>query len=217
MSVQIPDSAFPLAWPNTWPRWKGPRPYARFQSSSRVAGWQPGTTRISKKAKSMNDATGLLIGELSRLCASRSVVSTNVALRLDGLPYANQKPPQDPGAAVYFVLKGKPIVLACDKWDRVEDNVYAIARHIESIRAQDRWGVGRIEQAFAGYMALPAPMDLKPWWEVLGVGEDSPFEVVQEVYRRLAIKNHPDAGGDHANMVEINTAWDNAKLSRGWK
>lgn len=216
MSVQIPDSAFPISWPASWPRWKGPRPYARFQSSSRVAGWQPGTTRISKKAKSMNDATELLIGELSRLGASRSVVSTNVAVRLDGLPYANQKPPSDPGAAIYFVLKSKPIVLACDKWDRVEDNVYAIARHIESIRAQERWGVGRIEQAFAGYMALPAPLDLKPWWEVFGVREIDDRELVEKRYRHLAKINHPDAGGDHANMVEINTAWENAKLSRGW-
>lgn len=165
----------------------------------------------------MSEATTLLFGELSRMGATRCVVSTNVAIKLDGTPYSNRTAPTDPGAAIYFVLKGKPIVLACDKWDRVEDNVYAVARHIESIRAQDRWGVGRIEQAFAGYMALPAPMNLKPWWEVLGVKEDDSQEIVQNAYRHFAKKYHPDNGGSNEIMSEINGAWDNAKLSRGWK
>lgn len=211
MSVVIPEQSYPLAWPHSWPRAKS-RTYAPFFSKTRSdAGYS------QKKAKSMSAACDLINGELYRLGASKMLISTNVAVRLDGLPYANQKPPIDPGAAVYFVLKGKPVVLACDKWNRVEDNVYAIGRHIEALRAQERWGVGRIEQAFAGYMALPAPMDLKPWWEVLGVKENDPIEIVQRAYRYLAGKNHPDHGGDHAGMTEVNTAWDNAKLARGWK
>jgi hypothetical protein len=164
----------------------------------------------------MYEATSFLTAELTRLGASKCVISTNVKLKLDGTPYSNQAQPSDPGAAIYFILKGKPIVLACDRWNRVEDNVYAVAKHIESIRAQDRWGVGRIEQAFAGYMALPAPMTLKPWWQVLGVPENAPREAIESAWRHLAKKNHPDLGGTHEGMSEINTAWENAKLIRGW-
>jgi hypothetical protein len=58
---------------------------------------------------------------------------------------------------VYFKLHGKDRVLACDKWDRVADNIAAIAAHIDAIRRQDRYGVGTIDQAFAGYSALPPP------------------------------------------------------------
>jgi hypothetical protein len=60
----------------------------------------------------------------------------------------------DPGIAVYFTLGKKRVVLACDKWAAPQENIYAIAKHVEALRGQDRWGVGSIEQAFAGYMAL---------------------------------------------------------------
>ena len=62
--------------------------------------------------------------------------------------------PDDPGVAVYFQLHDKERVLACDKWDTVADNIAAIAAHIDGIRRQDRYGVGTIDQAFAGYSAL---------------------------------------------------------------
>ena len=81
--------------------------------------------------------------------------------------------PDDPGVAVYFQLHDKERVLACDKWDTVADNIAAIAAHIDGIRRQDRYGVGTIDQAFAGYSALPPPggtsRPTRPWHEVLGV------------------------------------------------
>lgn len=210
MSVTIPEQSYPLLWPTSWPRAKI-RTYAPFFSKSRSEGGYS-----QKKKKSMSSARDLINGELYRLGASKMLISTNVAARLDGLPYANQKPPLDPGDAVYFLLKGKPIVLACDKWNRVEDNVYAIGRHIEALRAQERWGVGRIEQAFSGYMALPAPMNLRPWWDVLDVTEDCTYEQARDSYIRMAKVFHPDVGGDGETMGEINTAWENARLSRSW-
>jgi hypothetical protein len=216
MSVTIPDQAYPLTWPITWPRFKGRRESARF-SSTTTNRRSDGSAYNSKREKSMADACDLLYGELDRLGAKQTVVSTNVQVRLDGRPYANQPKVSDPGAAVYFVLKGKPIVLACDKWARVEDNVYAVAKHIESIRAQERWGVGRIEQAFAGYMALPAPMTLRPWWETLDVSENCTYEQARDSYTRMAKDFHPDVGGDGEIMADVNVAWENAKLARGWK
>ena len=73
------------------------------------------------------------------------MISTNLKLRLDGLPRSDQATPADPGVAVYFELDGKTIVLACDKWNRVADNIYAIAKHVDALRGQDRWGVGTVE------------------------------------------------------------------------
>jgi hypothetical protein len=101
--------------------------------------------------------------EIDLLGGADAILSTNVELRLDGRPRSDRAEPPDAGVAFYFRLNGKPIVLACDKWDRVADNITAIAKHIEAMRGMDRWGVGNKAQAFAGYEALPAP---EQWWQV---------------------------------------------------
>jgi hypothetical protein len=38
----------------------------------------------------------------------------------------------------------------------VADNIAAIAAHIDAIRRQDRYGVGTLDQAFAGYVCRRA-------------------------------------------------------------
>lgn len=146
----------------------------------------------------MDEAVSALGAELTRLRATKQVLSTNVQRRLDGVPYSNRAHPTDPGVAVYFELKGKPVSLACDKWNRVEDNVWAIAKHVEALRGQQRWGVGSIEQAFSGYTALPAPGETSgiSWWKVLGVAINAEPDQVKAAFRHLAKKHHPDVKGD---------------------
>lgn len=135
------------------------------------------------------------------------VISTNIPLRRDGLPYSNQKEPQDTGAAVYFKVDGKPTVLACDKWNTVGDNIWAIAKHIDALRGQQRWGVGSIEQAFAGYAALPEKSGPN-CWETLGIPIDSPEQIIMDAYRRKAREAHPDNGGSHEAFISITQAKD---------
>ncbi len=180
---------YPLTWPEGWPRTTP----ARREQSRFFGGSETGRRRHS-----MEEATAFLQAELSRLGAKKEVLSTNVELRLDGKPYSAKRVIFDPGAAVYFELKGKPISLACDKWLRVEDNVWAIAKHIEALRGQDRWGVGSMEQAFRGYQALPAigESSASDWWKTLGVPINSTPDLVKEAYRALVKKHHPDRGGD---------------------
>lgn len=146
------------------------------------------------------------------------VISTNVELRRDGIPYSNAKRPVDPGAAVYFKIKEKPRVLACDRWATVEENLWAVAKHIEAIRAQDRYGVGSAEQAFAGYTALPAPGESSSatWYNVLGVTADANYEEALVAYRDKAMACHPDRpGGSHDAMTRLNESWDQARKHFG--
>lgn len=90
--------------------------------------------------------------------AKNAVVSTNVALRRDGLPLASAKRVDDPGVAVYFLYKGKQTCFACDRWDKVEDNIYAVAKTIDAMRGIARWGTGdMLDAAFNGFTALPPP------------------------------------------------------------
>jgi hypothetical protein len=187
--------AYPLCWPAAWARTK---PHLR--SYPKIAD------------RSVAHASDFVLDELRLLYARGPIISTNIVLRLDGLPRSGQKAPEDPGVAVYFVLKGQPKVLACDRWVRVEDNLWAIGKHIEAIRGQDRWGVGTIDQAFMGYAALPAPANA--WWEILGVERAADPEMILSKYRKLVKTAYPDAGGSNEQFLRIQAAWEEMRKEK---
>lgn len=216
--LEQPVDRFPLAWPAGWPRTPLPdrrrAPFAYVvttQQTVGLPGQQTTYDRRDKKALTMARAVEQLMRECGRLGAEGPVLSTNVELRLDGQPRADRRLPDDTGVALYFRHKNKPIVMACDKWDRVPDNIAAIARHIETIRAQDRYGVGRLEQALAGYQRLLTGR--RAWWEVLGFSAPpANWEPIQARYDRLKVERHPDkAGGDTAKFQELQEAFETAK------
>jgi hypothetical protein len=192
--------AFPLAWPPGRPR-RQPRQRRRGQFTT--AG-----SRVS-----VAGALKRLAGELDRLGAHLPVISSNVVLRLDGLPRSGQAEPEDPGVCIYFQLAGKPHAMPCDTYDRVADNIAAVAEHIKATRAIDRYGVATVAEMFSGFVALPAPGAAKPWREVFGfeVGQRVTMDDVNAVYRVLAMGRHPDAGGSDAQMAELNAARDQAR------
>ena len=189
------ETSYPLCWPDKWPR-------AKWRTSSRFG--------RGGKGAPLSDARAFLQGELDRLGGRNPILSSNLKLRLDGLPAAGQIEPGDTGVALYFALKEKPVVLACDKWRRVADNIWAIAKHIEALRGQERWGVGSIEQAFRGYMALPERSEASSWWKVLGVALNATPEQIKEAYRRKSLECHPDRGGTDQAMAEMNLAYAEA-------
>lgn len=185
---------YPLSWPVGWPRVLG---YSRKGGPFRV---------------SLSGALDRLEAELRRLGASHLVISTNLRPRLDGRPYADQAlRVTDPGVAIYFRLKEQPRVLACDRYLKIEQNIAAIAAHVEALRGIERWGVGSLEQAFAGYAALPAPG--ADWRTVFGYEHDH-FPALASVkarYRERAREIHPDRGGDHDQLVRLNQAMEAAE------
>ncbi len=47
--------------------------------------------------------------------------------------------------------------MACDKWDRIEHNIWASYLSIEAIRGLDRWGGSEfLDGLFSGFKALPS-------------------------------------------------------------
>jgi hypothetical protein len=208
-------TAYPLSWPTGWRRVADhARVPAKFSKKEKHSEHSWTTTR----SLTLSEALRRLLDELSRLGATDHIISTNIVLRLDGLPRSGQAQPKDPGVAVYFKLQGKDRVLACDKWTKVEGNIAAIAAHIDAIRRQDRYGVGTLDQAFAGYAALPPPSESqrRPWRVVLGVSpETKDLLAVTAAYRNRARENHPDNGGTNDAMAEINHAYDEAKKEIG--
>lgn len=201
--------AFPLQWPAMRPRTKTPI-RASFNKKQVAAG----KSYAEAKQLSVADALGRLQGELDRLKARDYVLSTNVMLRLDGLPRSNQGEPDDRGVALYFTLDGKPHCLPCDRYDRVADNIAAIAKHIEATRAIERYGVANMSEMFAGFTALPPPTSSsRPWRQVFGFKSDAYAvkDVIDMQFKILARQFHPDKqGGSHALMAELTAARDEA-------
>lgn len=189
------EQRYPLYWPSYVPRCKY-RKRAAFRGNG------------GRGQKSMDEATGALERELERINASGIVLSTSLELRLDGGLRSSRGVYVDPGAAVYFTRNKQRICMPCDRWDRVEDNVYAIAMHVEAMRGMERWGVGTVEQAFAGYKALN---EGEKWWDVLECDRDASRPDVLAQYHRLARTAHPDTGGSHDAMVRLNAAFEEAQ------
>jgi hypothetical protein len=183
------------AYPLHWPEGRRRTEYHRRQRSRFNTGFGIAVREV--------------IAELKRLGARNAVVSTNVPLRRDGLPLASAKSVSDPGVAVYFRYKDKPMTFACDRWDKPEDNLWAIAKTIDAMRGISRWGSGdMLDTAFSGFVSLPPP---KSPWTILGVDKRSATrDVINARWRDLAKQHHADAGGSTGMMAEINVARDNA-------
>ena len=96
MNVEA-EKAFPLCWPATWPRTashkrRGAPFFVRMVADAGSA-WR------RKGKRSMADSCDQIIREVRSLGGAQLIISTNIELRNDGLPYSNRRSPDDQGAA----------------------------------------------------------------------------------------------------------------------
>jgi hypothetical protein len=205
-------TSHPLCWPAGWKRTPAvSRKRANFRSANR----DPATSSYRYISQlTVAGALKRVLGELGRMGVGdwNVIVSTNIQTRRDGLPYSNQSEPKDQGAAVYWKdKKGNQKCMAIDRYDRVADNLAAIAATIEAMRAIERHGGAEIlDRAFTGFTALPEP---EQWWQVLGfAAAPQALEWAEARYRELAKKHHPDmAGGDAGRFARLANAIDHAR------
>lgn len=203
---------YPLAWPSGWRRTPASaRRDASFRELVEGPRGTDGSITKRERAVGMPTAVARLESQLEKLGADGPTLSTNIKLNLRGVPYADQKP-VDPGAAVYFRFKGRATVLACDSYRTVAANIAALAAHIDALRRIERYGVGTIEQALAGYKALPADTAAN-WRAVFGFSADARPSLVEldTAFKRMAREKHPDSGGSEGDMLHLNRARDYAR------
>lgn len=209
-------NAYPLAWPMGWKR-AAERENSRFRKATRREGHGDTARWIPQRDLTVSEGIKRVMLELDRMGLGRDdvVVSTNLKLRLDGLPRSDQREPDDPGVAVYWEDgKGGHKVMAIDRYTSVADNLAAVAATLDAMRAIERHGGAMVlERAFTGFTALPAPTAKRHWREVLGFPDAAHVprkELLRERFRSRASSAHPDKGGGDAEMSELNVAYSEA-------
>lgn len=190
--------AYPLYWPESWPR----------TESNKIK-------RAQFKDRSVFTARRELENEVRKFGGLKLIISSNLKLNLDGTLRSGQKQPADKGVAVFFERKNEPMALACDVYSTVEDNLWALVRTLEALRQIERDGSpALINRAFKGFAALPDP-DARQWWEVLGVEKTADNGEIKKAYFRLANIHHPDKGGDALMFDQVQKAYDLATGKKG--
>lgn len=194
---------YPLCWPAGWKRTVN-RERARFKRQTHA--YKDGQKLwTGSRGLSVSEANERVVKELRAMWVPDYVVSTNLVLTSLGTPRSGQKQPQDPGVAVYWEVKGKAQCIAVDQYDSVEDNLAAIAASLSALRAIERHGGAQImERAFLGFAALPAPR--VDWREVLEMTGRPTRDEITARFRQKAAQLHPDKGGEHGQMAELNAA-----------
>lgn len=187
---------YPLDWPVDVPRITNREP-GRFKNPTLAEGIKQVMNELRR--------AGVREGDV--------VISSNIRLRLDGLPYSGERPTNgDPGVAVYWRKKGELHVMAIDRYKSAEANLRAIALSIEALRALERYGTRQIrDRAFGGFLALPAQAGRSSWRAALGLTVTTvTADDVEAAYRRAVRTAHPDAGGSTEAMSELTRARQDA-------
>lgn len=195
-------TSYPLCWPDGWCR-------LGCEESSRFGKFN--------KPVSIAKATEFVLAELKRkgIPDYNVIISADLRLRNDGLPYSTQREPEDKGCSVWWREGDTRKVIAIDKYNRVADNLYSIGKTIEALRGIARWGSGEVlERTFSGFDALPPAGSVmtgeEPWYVVLDIDpehRDMP-ELIEQVYKSLRSDAHPDNGGSNEQFNRVQKAWE---------
>lgn len=201
--------AFPLNWPHGWPR----TPPSMKQGSDKFFtlrdAYSPNGNIKERRRVTFAEARDKLYTELEKLRVDKVIISSNHPPNLRGQMVESRTAVADEAVAVYFRYKKRDMVMACDRYETAAGNMRSLGLAIDAMRQLERHGGGTMmERAFEGFVALPAPE--RHWTAVLGVELDTPLAQVEDAYKRLARKYHPDNGGSPEKMTELNVARDRA-------
>ena len=189
---------YPLQWPESWQRTlNNRRQYARFD------------TTFAKARDSV-------LNEIRLLGGRYAIISSNVPLKQDGLPYASYREPDDCGVAVYFELYGEEQCIPCDKWRKVVDNIQAVNKTIGALRGLERWGAKEmVTAAFQGFKALPPPDGTETmgeiklsWYKILDCSEFADKDEIKRAYKKKLMIVHPDQGGTQREFQIVQQAYN---------
>jgi hypothetical protein len=187
---------FPLMWPEKFPRRE---PHRRDKGTFK--------TTLPNAIANVQNSLKLFASDSGKKLEDLSITS-NYTLGVHN--------PDDPGVAVWFVWDGMQVSIAVDRYTRIEANLQAIHHIIEARRVELRHGtLALVRATLTGFIALPAPAGQQPkrtWREVMNfTSEPVSLDLLEQRYRLLASKRHPDKGGSNEAFAELGEAYAQAK------
>lgn len=211
-------AASPLSWPPGKPR-TPPNDLKQGRFGKRnSSGWGLKELSVAEARHRVIDALDKFTryGKAYRVPPDSIIISTDLALRNDGLPRSGQREPSDPGVAVYFKLDDQAQCIPCDVYNRIADNLAAIADCIEALRTLERHDASLMRAAFTGFAQLASPDAMaRPHWRTVLNTDSSNLEEVRKAFRSALGVAHPDRGGSSEAFHRVQEAWAQAQNELG--
>ena len=168
-------------------------------------GHLPCQFRTSQFRGSWSSTVELLAKELRAVGAQQAILEIALGesdFRIDGLPRANARA-YSPAVRLSFVasrVEGRPSLrYEVGTYDDWQDNVRAIAKGLEALRAVDRYGVTKRGEQYAGWKQLPTGS---------GPSAERGRRIIDEhggVVQALKA-THPDHGGSADDFADVQAA-----------
>lgn len=205
--------------------WTGPTGPARRNSPFRVT---PGRTQDDLRC------------ELAALNVARAVIQADLDesdIRIDGMPRANARFRSGRVVLSFEHPKAGPMSMPCGAFADLWDNLRAITKTLEALRAVDRYGVTQRSEQYAGWKQLPPQGGANVEYEFVTVEDAARFLIktaapglqfgpetvrsailtpgkLTEYFRAAAQRAHPDVGGSEDLMRKVNAARDMIERAR---
>lgn len=174
-----------------------------------------------KATLSLQEATDFLLDELNAL---RNVQEATLSTDHKDLgnPRRVPHPVMNNGVVLRLRIDNQHYNIACDRWVRLEHNIYALHLVLRNMRNMLEWGVGDMPRYLAGFQpsaiivshgaSLNGHADgLEEWRLYLGLGPTAKLDDAQAVYRRRA----KAVADNEEEMLRLNLAMDAASKSLG--
>jgi hypothetical protein len=149
--------------------------------------------------------------ELRRISAKEICVEIDMEsrdIRNDGWPRSNARA-KTSAIILSFRVKDKSIAMPCDRFDSWEDNLRAIGKTLEALRAADRYGVTKGGEQYSGWSQLPPPSSQSTCEvelaKLAGVTVDELRRDPRAAYRKAVMIHHPDRGGDSQRFQQAHS------------
>src|SRR5436853_6659853 len=104
-----------------------------------------------------------------------------------------QQSESDRTVKLTYTKNGKTVTLVMSKQNRAVDNLRVLYLAVESMRLNEKRGIGEVLES--AYLQLAAPVEMQDPCEVLEIRNDASLEVAEAAYKAKVRRLHPDAGG----------------------
>lgn len=191
----------------------------------------PGKVRYDREAgpfsAPVKDTQTVLKRELTALSAKNIVMQIafrETDFRQDGLPRANAVATH-PGVIIAFDSKHGSLRLFFDKFTKWQNNLRAIAMHLEHLRLAGLYGVGTDGQQYKGWQMLPPPAasasdrvaDAARFMARHAGGSAAEMlasaDKVGVAYKSAAVKLHPDQQ-PHSEQARFTTLFQQLQTAK---